>query len=74
MATDSHGTQIPAKGYLVQETRGVIAVDAPPIIGKDYLIAIAEVTKEPVKIVIYSHVHMDHIGKTIKPLVGITKH
>jgi len=69
----ARGPQIPAKGYLVQEIRGVIAVDAPPIIGKDYLIAIAEVTKEPVKIVIYTHAHMDHIGKPVKPLVGITK-
>jgi len=42
--------------------QGVIAVDAPPTIGKSYLKAIAEVTKEPVKIVIYSHAHMDHIG------------
>lgn len=42
--------------------QGVIAVDAPPTIGKNYLKAIADVTKEPVKIVIYSHAHMDHIG------------
>ena len=42
--------------------QGVIAVDAPFTIGKNYLKAIAEVTKEPVKIVIYSHAHMDHIG------------
>jgi glyoxylase-like metal-dependent hydrolase (beta-lactamase superfamily II) len=42
--------------------QGVIVVDAPFTIGKNYLKAIAEVTKEPVKIVIYSHAHMDHIG------------
>ena len=41
--------------------QGVIVVDAPFTIGKNYLKAIAEVTKEPVKIVIYSHAHMDHI-------------
>ncbi len=41
---------------------GVIAVDAPPTIGKNYLKAIAEVTKEPVTYVIYSHAHKDHIG------------
>lgn len=41
---------------------GVIAVDAPPSIGQNYLKAIAEVTSEPVKYVIYSHTHRDHIG------------
>ena len=42
--------------------KGVIAVDAPPSIGQNYLKAIAEVTDEPVKYVIYSHTHRDHIG------------
>ena len=41
---------------------GVITVDAPPSIGQNYLKAIAEVTDEPVKYVIYSHSHRDHIG------------
>jgi hypothetical protein len=41
---------------------GVIAVDAPPAIGDNYLKAIAEVTDKPVKYVIYSHSHADHIG------------
>ena len=42
--------------------KGVIAVDAPPSIGKNYLKAIAEVTDEPITVVIYSHAHRDHIG------------
>ncbi|HUT05213.1 MAG TPA: MBL fold metallo-hydrolase [Nitrosopumilaceae archaeon] len=42
--------------------QGVIAVDAPPSIGQNYLKAIAEVTEEPVTHVIYSHTHNDHIG------------
>ena len=42
--------------------KGVIAVDAPPTIGKNYLKAIAEVTNKPVTYVIYSHAHLDHIG------------
>jgi glyoxylase-like metal-dependent hydrolase (beta-lactamase superfamily II) len=42
--------------------KGVIAVDAPPSIGKNYLKAIAEVTHEPITVVIYSHAHRDHIG------------
>lgn len=41
---------------------GVAAVDAPPSLGDKYLQAIAEVTDKPVKYVIYSHSHLDHIG------------
>jgi glyoxylase-like metal-dependent hydrolase (beta-lactamase superfamily II) len=41
---------------------GVAAVDAPPSIGDKYLKAIAEVTDKPIKYVIYSHSHLDHIG------------
>lgn len=41
---------------------GVIAVDAPPTLGANYLKAIAEVTDKPTTHVIYSHAHMDHIG------------
>lgn len=41
---------------------GVIVVDAPPSIGLKINDAIAEVTKEPVKYLIYSHAHKDHIG------------
>ena len=41
---------------------GVIAVDAPPSIGENYLKAIAEVTDEPITHVIYSHSHADHIA------------
>jgi glyoxylase-like metal-dependent hydrolase (beta-lactamase superfamily II) len=42
--------------------KGVVAVDAPPSIGNNYLNAIAEVTTKPVTYVIYSHAHIDHIG------------
>ena len=42
--------------------QGVIAVDAPPSIGQNYLNAIAEVSDEPVTHVIYSHTHIDHVG------------
>jgi glyoxylase-like metal-dependent hydrolase (beta-lactamase superfamily II) len=47
--------------FLVTD-EGVVAVDAPPAIGANYLKAIAEVTDKPVKYVIYSHSHLDHIG------------
>lgn len=42
--------------------KGVIIVDAPPSIGANLLKAVAEVTKEPITHVIYSHAHADHIG------------
>jgi glyoxylase-like metal-dependent hydrolase (beta-lactamase superfamily II) len=42
--------------------KGVVAIDAPPTIGSNYLKAIAEVTDKPVTYVIYSHAHIDHIG------------
>ena|SRR5688572_11738933 len=41
---------------------GVVAVDAPPTIGKNYLKAISDVTDKPITHVIYSHAHIDHIG------------
>lgn len=41
---------------------GVIAVDAPPTLGANYLKAIAEVTQQPIKYLVYSHEHTDHIG------------
>ena len=47
--------------FLVTD-KGVVVVDAPPSIGKNYLKAIAEVTDKPVTYVIYSHAHIDHIG------------
>jgi glyoxylase-like metal-dependent hydrolase (beta-lactamase superfamily II) len=41
---------------------GVIACDAPPSLGENYLKAIAEVTDKPVKYLVYSHEHVDHIA------------
>ena len=41
---------------------GVVAIDAPPTLGGNYLKAIAEVTDKPISHVIYSHAHLDHIG------------
>lgn len=40
----------------------VIAVDAPQTLGAHILPAIAEVTSAPVRHVVYSHHHADHIG------------
>jgi glyoxylase-like metal-dependent hydrolase (beta-lactamase superfamily II) len=47
--------------FLVTD-KGIVAVDAPPTIGKNYLKAISEVTDKPITHVIYSHAHIDHIG------------
>lgn len=47
--------------FLVTD-EGVVAIDAPPALGENYLKAIAEITDKPVSHVIYSHAHLDHIG------------
>ncbi len=57
--------------------KGVIVVDAPPSFGDKMLKAIAEVTKEPITHVVYSHAHADHIGgaylfpKTVKTIAHV---
>ncbi len=43
-------------------SEGVIACDAPPTLGENYLRAIAEVTDKPVRYLVYSHEHVDHIA------------
>ena len=56
---------ISAGGYNVMfltTGEGVIVVDAPPSIGDRILKAISEVTDEPIKYLIYSHAHRDHVG------------
>jgi len=41
---------------------GVIVFDAPESFGKSLPSAIAKVTDKPIKMLIYSHIHKDHIG------------
>jgi glyoxylase-like metal-dependent hydrolase (beta-lactamase superfamily II) len=41
---------------------GVIVFDAPASFGKSIPSAVAKVTDQPIKILIYSHIHKDHIG------------
>lgn len=41
---------------------GVIVFDAPESFGKSIRSAIAKVTDKPIKMLIYSHIHRDHIG------------
>jgi len=52
---------------------GVIVFDAPASFGKNIPSAVAKVTDRPIKILVYSHIHKDHIGgsaafKSIKGL------
>ena len=44
---------------------GVVAVAAPPTLGANYLKAIAEVTRQPIKYLVYSHEHTDHMSQPI---------
>ena len=49
----------------IATAEGVVAVDAPPTIGRNILRAIATVTKSHVTHAIYSHHHADHTGAMI---------
>jgi len=44
---------------------GVIVFDAPASYGKHIPEAVTKVTKQPIKMLIYSHLHKDHIGGSI---------
>ena len=44
--------------------RGIV-FDAPTSFGKSLLSAIAKVTDRPVKMLVYSHVHKDHLGGSL---------
>jgi len=41
---------------------GVVLLDAPESFGKHIIKAVADVSDEPIKILIYSHSHVDHIA------------
>jgi hypothetical protein len=43
-------------------SEGVIVFDAPESFGKSIPSAIAKITDKPIKMLIYSHMHKDHIG------------
>src|SRR5215469_5881280 len=47
--------------FLVTDS-GVIVFDAPATFGKSIPAAIAKVTDKPIRILVYSHIHKDHIG------------
>jgi glyoxylase-like metal-dependent hydrolase (beta-lactamase superfamily II) len=47
--------------FLVTD-EGVIVFDAPASFGKNIPLEIAKVTDKPIKMLVYSHAHKDHIG------------
>src|SRR6267143_1875745 len=47
--------------FLVTD-EGVIVFDAPASFGKNIPLAISKVTDQPIKTLVYSHAHKDHIG------------
>ena len=50
--------------FLVTD-EGVIVFDAPESFGKSVPSAIAKITDKPIKYLVYSHAHKDHIGGSI---------
>jgi len=50
--------------FLVTDA-GVIVFDAPASYGKHIPAAIAKVTNKPIKMLVYSHIHKDHIGGSV---------
>ncbi len=42
--------------------RGVVLFDAPPSFAQHIVKAVAEVTQEPIKQLVYTHTHLDHIA------------
>lgn len=56
---------VSANGYnsmFLTTGKGVLVIDSPPSIGHKIFEAISEVTNEPIKYLVYSHSHKDHIG------------
>src|SRR5258708_26579495 len=50
------------QSMFVTTGEGVILFDAPPSFARHIKSAVAEVTKEPIRKLIYSHAHVDHIA------------
>jgi len=42
--------------------KGVVLFDAPPSFAKHIVEAVAETTREPIVEIVYTHIHVDHIG------------
>jgi glyoxylase-like metal-dependent hydrolase (beta-lactamase superfamily II) len=53
--------------------KGVILFDAPPTFAERIERAVADVTEEPIRQIVYSHTHLDHIAGTELLLKNIPK-
>jgi len=53
------------QSLFVSTGKGVILLDAPPSFGGKIVQAVAEVTKEPIVELVYSHSHLDHISGAV---------
>jgi glyoxylase-like metal-dependent hydrolase (beta-lactamase superfamily II) len=50
------------ESVFVTTGKGVVLFDAPPSFARHIVSAVTEVTKEPIVELVYSHIHVDHIG------------
>ena len=56
------------QSLFVTTGKGVILLDAPPSYGSKIVPAVAEVTREPIVELVYSHSHLDHISGAVEVL------
>ncbi len=54
------------QSLFVTTGKGVILLDAPPSFGDKIVQAVAEVAKEPIVELVYSHSHLDHISGAVE--------
>jgi glyoxylase-like metal-dependent hydrolase (beta-lactamase superfamily II) len=50
------------ESVFVTTGKGVVLFDAPPSFAQHIVPAVAETTREPIVELVYSHIHVDHIG------------
>jgi glyoxylase-like metal-dependent hydrolase (beta-lactamase superfamily II) len=50
------------ESVFVTTGKGVVLFDAPPSFARHISEAVAETSAEPIKMLVYSHMHVDHIG------------
>ena len=63
------------QSLFVTTGKGVILLDAPPSYGGKIVQAVAEVTREPIVELVYSHSHLDHISgaaTVLKQVPGVS--
>jgi glyoxylase-like metal-dependent hydrolase (beta-lactamase superfamily II) len=56
------------QSLFVTSGKGVVLLDAPPSYGSKIVSAVAEVTREPIVELVYSHSHLDHVSGAVEVL------